>query len=338
MKKFFASLLIAFSIGGLLTVPAQADETQSALVLLDRVPAEKVIQNTDNANVRADLTPGSSLSVTASDLNGVEQHTPGIEISIDGVSSLIAVKPGLTAFKDGSSAEGLVEESTMGFRILREIHDSSDPAQFAYQTNLPEDAGLIPVADGFLIASESAVFGYLGSPWAVDAQRNYLPTSFTLADGLLTQQVIVPADASYPIVVDPNWAYSFTYSTRTSPNSNWIKLHNCFNCYFPISGAPQWWPAPNELLPLIANMQNMECRMGTVVVGGLQDYSWSFRATANHLDGYGSHITFSLRYVGGVPSLIVNAFIVNEPFVGRDLMLMFANSSWQTFATNLGYK
>jgi hypothetical protein len=306
--------------------------------LIGAIPVSQQAPTVDNARVDVSLDGVGALSVVADKPLEGSAGSRGISLVITDVDGVKAMGPGLNMFQVSGESAGLVQELAGGFRVLRSIASRDASSSFDYQTNLPVDAELIPVADGFLISNGTSIFGALANPWAVDALGRPQQTNYTLRDGILSQSVALRADAAMPVVVDPNWTYAYTFTTRTSPNSNWIKLHNCFNCYFPIGGAPQSWPAPNELLPLIADGQNMECRMGTVIVGGLQDYSWSFRATANHIDGYGSSISFALRYVAGVPSLIVSAFIVNEPWMTREVMTTLAKASWQTFATNLGYK
>lgn len=339
MKKIIA-LLVAFVLTGLpfsLTSSEATEVTESPEITIGRAIPDFKDLNFDNPNVEA-IKVQNEIEIQTTDIaNANLGSSQLLTVRIPDISNSTTLAPGLTSFTGDNSASGIVQETSSGFRVIRTINSPDDLDSQNYELAVGVDAHLEAVADGYLVLDGTDVRGAIGLPWAVDARGRNLETHYRLVGTTLTQTVRVDSETSYPIIADPNWSYTYTYTTRTSPNTNWIKLHNCFNCYFPISGAPSWWPAPNELLPLIVFLQNMECRMGTVVVGGLQDYSWSFRATANHLDGYGSHITFALRYVGGTPSLIVSAFVVNDP-VNKDLMLMMANSQWQTFATNLGYK
>ena len=74
----------------------------------------------------------------------------------------------------------------------------------------------------------------------------------------------------------------------------------------------------------------------TAAVIGVQNFSWSFRATANHYDGYGSYISFNFKYLNNVPSLVVTATIA----IDRGMYLNAVNSgaaqaNWQEFVNRL---
>lgn len=340
MKKFAAITVAVLMSLTSISAHAEGDSLSSAEItstIQELVPTA-LNGGVENPDISGSIASDNSLNVTAAmNSEASKNEAAPIEFLIPNVSDSNSDGPGRTFFQTLDGVPGVIQELMSGFKVVRVI-DSPTSLEQAYELNLSGDTALEHVIGGYLVSDATGVRGFLAEPWAIDSSGVAQPTLFEL-DGNTLRQKTEPADAAtYPIVADPNWMYSYTYPTRTSPNTNWIKLHNCFNCYFPIGGAPALWPEPNQLLPLITYGQNMECRMGTVIISGLQDYSWMFRATANHVDGYGSYIYFFLRYVSGVPSLIVTASIVNDPAIGKEWMRTLASAQWQTFATNLGYK
>jgi hypothetical protein len=280
--------------------------------------------------------------VTAAGKSFASAEVLGLSLRVPGIASIEEVSLGQTSFIANSGPDGVFQETPTGFRIIRVIETNADLIQ-SYGLQVTGLATLEPIADGFLIVDGQDVFGSISNPWAFDANGVEQPTYFVLQNSTL-QQIVEPLPgATFPIVADPEWGYAFTYTTTSSPNTNWIKLHNCFNCYFPVSGAPFAYPAPNQLLPLWITalglgVINMECRMGTSVLG-TQNFSWSSRATSNHYDGFGSRISFNLRYLNNVPKLVVSATIVNDFGQARNAINSgAAQGNWQQFASNLNTK
>jgi hypothetical protein len=118
-------------------------------------------------------------------------------------------------------------------------------------------------------------------------------------------------------------------------------LHDCFNCKFPINGAPEDFPAPNQLLPLtVGGIGNFECRMGIETFVDEQvwvSYDFFFNATANRVDGLGSGISFSFQFFPGdaTYSLLVSAHVVNDFWPVQNHYRGLAFAQWAIFANNL---
>jgi len=339
------ALVVLSSNIAFLGSPASAtehEEHSEFVESLQKVAPGLLEESTQNSAIETMETGSSSLTIVADDRKSATGGAEGISMTLPDVAQIDSSMFGVEAFTDTSGNPGVIQELASGFRVIRSISDQGSPSSFEYRLDIPDDAHLEAVAEGFLIISSTGVHGFLLEPWAKDSLGVLQQTEYELAKGVLYQRVEVTKNTLFPVVVDPNWTYSFTYATVSSPNTNWIKIHNCFDCYFPVSGAPQQFPQPNQLLPLFERpnlfiLLNMECRMGTVILG-TQDFSWSFRATANHVDGFGSRVSFALRYLNNAPKLIVSAFVVNDFLLGNELYKNQAGDNWQDFANNLNTK
>lgn len=72
-------------------------------------------------------------------------------------------------------------------------------------------------------------------------------------------------------------------------------LRECFNCYFPIEGAPREFPKVGDELPLIIDVPGKTFQAPvrvTSVVDTDEDFSFEFLALPGHFDGEGSTIRF----------------------------------------------
>lgn len=183
----------------------------------------------------------------------------------------------------------------------------------------------------------------IAQPWARDASGKTLQTSYTVSGDTITQQVSVTTDTVYPVVADPAWTYVLNYAIgSTTPAKAKSLLHSCFNCRFPVAGAPRGFPAPGQFLPLTVGPWNFNCTFGresgpSTDAQGVTSYGFYFNAARGHVDGVGSRITFSMSG-GRVPnSLSVYGYVVNDNAAGvpRFIYLAGASSTWQNFANNL---
>lgn len=343
MKKILTvAVLVAIFCGGTVARASDFEDSNSIASTIEQTVPGFANSATDNDSVSQAVSTAGDMVVTATEKSLPSAEALGLSLRVPGITSIENVSLGQTSFIVNSGPDGVFQETPTGFRIIRVIETNADLIQ-NYVLQVTGSATLEPIADGFLIVDGQNVFGSISNPWAFDANGVEQPTYFVLRNSTL-QQIIEPLPgAKFPIVADPEWVYSFTYTTTSSPNTNWIKIHNCFNCYFPVSGALAAYPAPNELLPLWITAAgigviNMECRMGTSVLG-TQNFSWSFRATSHHYDGFGSRISFNLRYLNNVPRLVVSATIVND--FGQLLNGInsgAAQANWQQFAYNLNTK
>jgi hypothetical protein len=235
------------------------------------------------------------------------------------------------------SVGGIAQETQAGFRVITTLVSAPRSGRFSYKFDVPADAILQETATNFLLTSNSKVLGAIEKPWAVDSNRKQLKTHYEWQNQTLTQVLDENlVKLAYPVILDPAWSYVLQYNLRLSPEANFSRLQNCFNCYFPVPGAPRNYPRYGQLLPLTMLGANFECTMGaTYQYSGYREFQ--FNATRNHIDQYGSTIAFQLTRAGSQNLLVVRGYVVNEfggP-IGQWGYTIGASNMWQSFANNL---
>lgn len=136
-----------------------------------------------------------------------------------------------------------------------------------------------------------------------------------------------PAAAAVPTATTPStssqhWNYSFTYPLGVaSPMDIWNRLHTCFSCKIPITGAPTAFPQVGDVVPFTLN------RFGddSFRVSTLYDYAdptvrpgvnsgLILTATDQNIGGAGSvlNIDFTVRATDGQTIMTVSANVEND--------------------------
>lgn len=312
----------------------------------------------DNLALRHQSAAGKGVSVSAKFVAAdgrnfdLEMH-PTYGASESSTTSLAS-----TSISDDQSRLFVASTTAASMRIISQTFSKISSTHVDYKTNLPRDAYLISVPDlGFQILSKDGTYyGTLANPWAFDAKMMPLKTSFSLHNGLLSQTIAVTEGTSYPVTSDPSWTYGYdityivdesTLSVRQSkrtPNQVTAKLKTCFNCYFPISGAPATYPYVGQTMPLVIQHPYLfwVTMPAPVVVSSLATNGWTFTAKSGHVDGAGSKISF-LWYsdVNGFLHLLVQGSIVNpDPcdltaFVCQSVYPSEARKSWYRLFVNV---
>lgn len=241
-------------------------------------------------------------------------------------------------------ARAYVQSSPTGVRLLTAIGSQSAPTEYSYSFNTQPGTEAVDIGGGVLSLDQpdGTSAGMIAPAWARDAKGRDVPTHYQWDDGVLTQVVdLSRSDITFPVLADPNWTYGFTTSTlNTTPTQGWTLLHNCFNCYFPVAGAPHAFPTLGSLLPLRVGWagvidQDFTCLMDQIASA---DHMWKFAAWGKHVDGYGSWIAFGLhKNAIGQNVLQVGAFVVNDFPAGvpNAIYVEGAKMMWQSFANNL---
>ncbi|MEU6330514.1 hypothetical protein ABZ851_25040 [Streptomyces sp. NPDC047049] len=125
---------------------------------------------------------------------------------------------------------------------------------------------------------------------------------------------------------------------RVSPAKAMKSLKHCFNCTFPVKGAPKKFPKENQRINLEACAVFFACKDAPVRYHGLGNMknAWYFTAEKGHFDGAGSKVYFNF-YTGskGYLELHVEGY-VTHPSVPDSLNKRFAVEKWQSFAHNMG--
>jgi len=98
----------------------------------------------------------------------------------------------------------------------------------------------------------------------------------------------------------------------------WKELHRCFNCNFPIGGAPKEFPKVGDKLPLSVGMGSAGPNMPfpvqvTQVTKTAQAIDIEFVTLPGHVDGDGSTIHFRFYEDGGQLHLGVRGLIAHGP-------------------------
>jgi peptidoglycan hydrolase-like protein with peptidoglycan-binding domain len=124
---------------------------------------------------------------------------------------------------------------------------------------------------------------------------------------------------------------------KGTPADAFNELHRCFNCSFPVGGAPATFPSNGQFLPL---------KVCTAIICGqfpVLFYADGTRhfirlvAQTGHVEGEGSTITFSwYKSTAGELHLVATAF-VTHPVIPEAVIKVFAAATWRRFATQLGH-
>lgn len=337
-------------------VPSLMDETDvsSARVLVSR-QKDSLQEKPEGQHVVVDIAPDSR-----SEQDLPNMYAEGVNIEVLGATSLVARDGGIDVLTGSDeSSVTYVQPTFSGIRLLTAVADASAPTEYAYRFDVPRGTTLKHVPQGWLmLGPDGHALGALGRAWAIDAAGKAVSTEFRWQDGVLTQFVHHDDPSTvYPVLADPNWTYSYTYSmTNTTVQSVKVKLKDtCFNCYFPVEGAPHYFPTSGQFLPLVVRpfdgapgSWNFNCVFDAyyyeTYAGSNAYFGFDFFAAEGHVDGLGSTISFSFNPVwdqSNAPvkwaELVVNAWIVND-FPGgipRGIYQFGARANWQEFANNL---
>ncbi|MGW1491557.1 hypothetical protein [Streptomyces sp. NPDC002402] len=128
---------------------------------------------------------------------------------------------------------------------------------------------------------------------------------------------------------------------KVKPVKAWNELHRCFNCSFPVKGAPKKFPAEGQFIKLSACAAgSWGCKPAPVryYKSTGWPYTWYFIAQKGHFDGAGSKVYFRFyNDSSGYLRLNVWAY-VTKPTVPDAVNKEIATSKWRSFAHVLGTK
>lgn len=279
-----------------------------------------------------------------------------VSIRIEGASGQGVTTDGITTYAQGGTGRAVssVQPLENGVRLLTALAGAEAGESFSYDLGLPAGFTVTPMPDGLslLAAADGRYIGTLGAAWATDAAGTPLATRYEWSGSTLMQKVELTPDTSYPVLLDPTWYYDYDFSAQLPgyharyPKGLDYKverlLQGCFNCYFPIDGAPRGYPADGSLLSLNASPFSLipaaaaPVRVQTVSGGAMQ-----FVAQPGHFDGAGSTITFAwYNDAAGYLHLFVHAMVLADWGVLRDANRLAAGIAWLNFwqkvADNVG--
>jgi hypothetical protein len=343
-RLFLAFVLPALIAAGIVvSAPAPAEAAQglsNPVSVLGHVASGRLLQS--------GVDPTTSLTVDSSNRldNEISIHHSAVGIT-SGFSPVASA-----AYRGSSGGYEVFENKTQDFAAY--VHAVTGGVQtiFAAQSAQAISDFTVTLGDSIVSQSEDPWGNTLATlasgeqlaifaPWAEDAAGNALRTSYTFTASTITQHVAVNSSTKFPIVADPAWSYTVTYSTGSTTYSKAkTLLHSCFNCAFPVSGAPKAFPSPGQLLPLTVGPWNFHCNFGSESSSsgqGVNSWGFYFNAATGHVDGVGSHIYFTITSSSGGNVLSVYAYVVNSDPAGvtKTVYQLGAEAEWANFARNL---
>jgi hypothetical protein len=337
-KRLVISLiLVLLATLGFTAQPASADDGSTVLKIIEQVAPGILKETVDDPSRLVSRIEGAGGSALVKLIAKAPDASKNVSLAVNYVRRTLQSSKGLTILSgDDPSTFALTQSTKYGFRILTALTAAPLTNRFDYTFDLPVTVTLQMTATGYLVVNGDSVLGAISKPWAMDSNGQRLATHFEWQNRVLTQ--VLDEDLSrisYPVILDPAWGYTKQYPLKYSPEVNFAKLQTCFNCYFPVPGAPYAYPRIGQLLPLTIVGVNFECTMGpTYQFPGYREFQ--FNATKNHIDGYGSSISFQMTRVGSGYALIVQGYIVRDFTPGGNAIYVAgAWSMWQLFADNL---
>jgi hypothetical protein len=326
-----------------------ADQINGALITIDATSDAPSSESTD---------PGAIVAVSDAanlpEIAPVDTIVIGIEAleregAVEGVSGEVA------ASVSGGDSLVSVRPTASGVQIVSIILNGDSSEEYEYPLVTPEDMQIYRTVGGAFVfeSTNQAGLGKIEAPWAADANGVSVPTHFELRGKTLVQIVNhVGGGFEYPITADPQWSYSYTAIARTGNGAivtghettaqALAELRSCFNCSFPVSGAPRAYPVSGQILNLNASpfsFIEISAPVRFYKTGPATEPDWYFVAQAGHFDGAGSRINFDFYKPAGYPVRIsISATIVQDNGVVANAANTFvARSTWNLFAANLLY-
>lgn len=338
MKKIFAwGMSLGFVAASVIVGPAAHAEDSSRTLQIVQAIAPGLLASAPEAR---NLTISGAKNAFGSDeirlLSKENGGNRSLSLSIDYATNVDA-KQNSTVVLDSEdkNVKAVAQETGNGFRILTVISGATKNRRFDYTFSVPADTQFLKAGPNFLLESGNTVLGSIAEAWALDSQGKSLKTHYEWHDSVLTQVLDEDvAKIAYPVIMDPAWGYTYQYDLAFRASTNMSRLKTCFNCYFPVAGAPKAYPKLGQLLPLQVALFNFECTMGQTIQTATYG-SFQFNATKNHVDGFGSNIIFQFIQVGSKNVLVVDAYIVNSLDLIRAPYMAAAGLNWQVFAWNL---
>lgn len=132
-----------------------------------------------------------------------------------------------------------------------------------------------------------------------------------------------------------------------SADDVWRQLNKCFNCNFPIPGAPHDFPKVGDVLPLHMGLGVKDVNLAVKVLQldkTGDEINIKFETMPGHVDGPGSTIAFRWHNQDGQMHLGINAVVeppgpgTGGPLTGafaRQGYTMFAVDTWQPYIDNV---
>lgn len=231
-----AATMVTLAVWGIASfaVPAAADDPLSPGDASPDEVSALVAEAAQSAGAPAAVAADGSAVV-----NVPQEASEGVVVQADdGTAFTVSAPVGVSTGTGATAADGstvyrgeegdpdvTVTPVEGGVRISTVLWDESDPASFGYP--LPEGIDAEVQPDGGVTltravevegsADVAEVVGEVEPAWAVDADGLTVPTTYVVADGVLTQEVDT-THAAFPVVADPTWGFMSAIQIRVRWN------------------------------------------------------------------------------------------------------------------------
>lgn len=275
----------------------------------------------------------------------LDEVAAGISFTVDYASGNQSKSGDFTVIpsSDSSESTAYVQPTPAGVRILTAIASSRASDSYSYSFDVPDGTTLVHTGSVYrLQPPEGPAIGTIQEAWARDSEGHPLKSSYSWEGKTLTQHVDLKTPGiTFPILIDPYWNYSAAYDLNKTASQVDYLLHACFNCYFPVAGAPYNFPSYGQDLPLTVGFlgvnANFHCTMD-IVARDTNAFMFQFLSASGHIDGPGSAISFTFYSGGGSKHMYVDAYVTNDfgPWGSLNgAYVAGAKQTWQSFANNL---
>jgi hypothetical protein len=215
-----------------------------------------------------------------------------------------------------------------------------DKAAVGMFSDTPQGQAALAAAGQTRVQEATGVVTDAANRFGVNAQgvraaQGELPGGFQKLDGTIQAAGFgsLPEAPRFPLPETP-WEYNIDITSDvetggfgypgvhnagqiSSIDDVWNELHRCFNCNFPIGGAPQGFPKVGDELPLEMRIAGQKLANLPVKVTQIErtanDIDIEFATLPGHVDGDGSTIHFHFSEQGGQLHLGIRGYITDGP-------------------------
>ncbi|MGP5665312.1 hypothetical protein [Glutamicibacter arilaitensis] len=234
------------------------------------------------------------------------------------------------------AAAPAADEVNKGFTLVQE--DANAPvANLVVET--ATDSDLILQSDDTIFiqgSSETQQYGVIEKPVGIDAKGKKVELVTAVDGSKVSYTVADPAKAVFPVATAAAWSYTVAYTWKDVGWPAYVSfkkaaaaLKKCFNCSFPLSGAPKAFPVKGQKI----NLRVMGYKAPVQVTKASKSpVTWTFKTLPGHFDGTGSTIQFNLfsgrnnEFALGVTAKVTSSKI--PQWLNKNA----SKKTWKTFA------
>ncbi|MGO2611268.1 hypothetical protein [Glutamicibacter ardleyensis] len=185
-------------------------------------------------------------------------------------------------------------------------------------------------------ANETQQYGVIEKPVGIDATGKEVELATTVTGSKVSYTVADPEKTEFPVATAAAWSYTVAYTWKDVGWPAYVSfkkaaaaLKKCFNCSFPLSGAPKAFPVKGQKI----NLSVMGFKAPVQVTKASKSpVTWTFKTLPGHFDGAGSTIQFNLfsgrnnEFALGVTAKVTNSKI--PQWLNKNA----SQKTWKTFA------